>query len=215
MARRALCCLAVAALAVVASLGAVVSLGLAPAARASIGGRASIGVGVQADPVRLGGVAHPGGSYSLPSLYVVNTGTQTESISVTVRRLSSGPGRTVPASWIAIGTATRQLIPRQQVLIPLRLVLPGSAAPGSYRSDIVVTGSPGVASGGVRFGAAAATPLEFRLTPGPAAGGWLGIAAWRWWLTVVLVLLAAIAIGVWRTGLRVRIETKSAGGRYA
>lgn len=203
MAQRALWCLAAAVLA------AMVLLGVAPAAHASIG------VGVQADPVRLGSVAHPGGSYSLPSLYVVNTGTQAESISVRVERMSSGPGRTVPASWIRIEAPRGQLGPRQQVLIPLRLVPAGNAEPGSYRSDIVVTGSAGAVSGGVRFGAAAATALEFRLTPGPAPGGWLGVQAWRWWLTVVLVVLAATVFGVRRSGLRVRIETKSAGGRYA
>ncbi len=184
------------------------SLALAPAAHASIG------VGVQADPVRLAVTAHPGGSYAFPSLFVVNTGTQAEAISVQVEHLSNGPGQAIPASWIRVGSVSGQLQPRQQVLVPLELSTPGDAKPGSYRSDIVVTGSGGAAAGGVRFGAAAATELEFSITPGAASAGWLGLPAWKWWLSGILALLALVIFGVRRTGLRIRIETKSSGGRY-
>jgi hypothetical protein len=182
--------------------------GLAPAAHASIG------VGVQADPVRLSVTAHPGGSYALPSLFVVNTGTEAEAISVQVKRLAREPGQAIPASWIRIGSISDQLRPRQQVLIPLQLSAPGDAKPGSYRSDIVVTGSSGAAAGGVHFGAAAATELEFKIAPSATASGWLGLAAWRWWLSGILALLALVVFGIRRSGLRVRIETKSTGGRY-
>jgi hypothetical protein len=191
-----------------AGLFAAAWLGLAPVAHASIG------VGVQADPVRLSVTAHPGGSYALPSLFVVNTGTEAEGISVQVKRLSSGPGQPVPAAWIRIGSASKQLRPGQQVLIPLQLSAPGDAKPGGYRSDIVVTGSTGAAGGGVHFGAAAATELEFKVAPGATASGWLGLAAWRWWLSGILALLALGVFGVRRAGLRLRIETKSTGGRY-
>lgn len=197
-----------------AAVAGVASLGLAPAAQASIGARVSIGVGVQADPVRLSTAAHAGTSYTLPSLFVVNTGTQTESIGVQVERLSAGPGQAIPPSWIRVGSIGSSLRPKQQVLIPLELAAPANARPGSYRSDIVVTGSDATAAGGVRFGAAAATGLEFSITPGPVQQGWLGLSAWRWWTAGVLILLAAIAIIVRRAGLRIRIETKSSGGRY-
>ncbi|MBV9451166.1 MAG: hypothetical protein JO345_35300 [Streptosporangiaceae bacterium] len=193
------------------AVGFVAVLGFASPARASIG------VGVQADPVRLGVTAHPGGSYSLPSLFVVNTGTEPEAISVQVKRLSSGPGQAIPASWIRIGSIGEQIQPRQQVLIPLQLSTPGDARPGSYRSDIVVTGSSaaaGSAAGGVRFGAAAATGLEFKIVPGATSSGWLGLPAWKWWLSALVVLLALVVFGIRHTGLRVRIETKSTGGRY-
>jgi hypothetical protein len=183
-------------------------LGLAPVAHASIG------VGVQADPVRLNVTAHPGGSYALPSLFVVNTGTEAETISVKVKRLSSGPGQTIPESWIRIGSASEQLQSRQQVLIPLQLSAPGDAKPGSYRSDIVVTGSSGGGAGGVHFGAAAATELEFKIAPGATPAGWLGLPAWKWWLSGILVLVALVVFVIRRAGLRVRIETKSSGGRY-
>lgn len=192
-------------------VGSVAVLGFASPARASIG------VGVQADPVRLSGTAHPGGSYALPSLFVVNTGTEPEAISVQVKRLSSGPGQAIPASWIRISGLGEQIQPRQQVLIPLQLSTPGDARPGSYRSDIVVTGysaADGATAYGVRFGAAAATELEFKITPGATSSGWLGLPAWKWWLSGLVVLLALAVFGIRHTGLRVRIETKSTGGRY-
>ena len=199
------------------ALAASASVGLAaPAADASIG------VGVQADPVRLAGAAHPGGGYGLPSLYVVNTGTQPESLTVQVERLAGDTGQAFPASWVQVGTISGNLQPRQQALVTLRLVPPAGAKPGSYRGDLVVTGTPaaaGATTGGVRFGAGATTPIEFTLTPGPAGGGWLGLPIWKWWLILALVVIAGVTLVVRRTGLRVRIETgsaaRSSGGPYA
>jgi hypothetical protein len=202
--------------ALTAGLAVAAVLGLGPVAVASIG------VGVQADPVRLTSVARPGGSYPLPSLYVVNTGTEAESLSVQVKRLSAGPGQPIPASWIQIGNVSGNLGPRQQVLISLRLVAPADAKPGRYRSDIVVTGaavdgtSASGANGtsGVRFGVAAATALQFSIGPAPAQQGWFGIPAWKWWLTGILALLVVVIAVVRRTGLRIRVETNTRGGRY-
>jgi hypothetical protein len=187
-------------------VGLVVALGLVVPAYASIG------VGIQSNPVRLGGVAHPGGNYALPSLYVINTGTEAESVSVRVDRLSagSGPGWSVPGSWIQITGQGTQLAPNQSVLISLELHTPGNARPGSYATDLVATGSTAGASGNVgadgnvSFGAAAATGLEFSITPGPAPA----IAAWRWWLLVALIVLTAIVVIVRRTGLRIHIELR-------
>ena len=177
--------------------------------------QASIGVGVQADPVRLATAAHPGDSYALPSLYVVNTGSEPESVTVTVKHLSAGSGMTIPASWIQATAPSGQLQPKQQVLIPLKLSTPGDAKPGSYRSDIVVTGANGSGAGGIRFGAAAATDLEFTITPGPAAASWLGLAPWKWWMIAALAILGAATLAVRRSGLRVRIErSESLGGHH-
>jgi hypothetical protein len=192
------------------ALAALATVGIAVAAPAA---EASIGVGVQANPVRLAGTAHPGGSYDLPSLFVVNTGSQPESLTVQVKRLAGDTGQAFPASWVQVGTVNGDLRPRQQALVSVRLLPPAGAKPGSYRGDLVVTGMPsssGPATGGVRFGAGATTPLEFTIAPGPAGGGWLGLPIWKWWLIGVLAVVAAATLIVRRTGLRVRIETGSA-----
>ena len=75
------------------SAGLVIAVGLVAWLGLAWPASASIGVGVQANPVSLTGTAHPGASYTLPSLYIVNTGTQAESMSVrVVRRTGAGPG---------------------------------------------------------------------------------------------------------------------------
>ena len=117
------------------SAGLAIAVGLAAWIGFAGPARASIGVGVQANPVSLSGAAHPGASYALPSLYVVNTGTQAESMSVRVVQ-RTGPGLAIPGSWIHIGGLSGQLPPKQSARIALELTTPGDAEPGNYVSDI-------------------------------------------------------------------------------
>jgi hypothetical protein len=166
---------------------------------------ASIGVGLEAAPVRLGSVAQPGGSYALPPVYVIDTGTQAESIEVQVQRLSTGPGRDVPQSWVHMTGPGVRLSPSQSDRIPLELVVPGSARSGRYLSDIVVTGSAGISPGQANFGAAAAVPLEFSVKPGPPPGLWPLVPTWTWWFAAGLLLLVAAGLGFSRSGVRIRI----------
>ena len=172
---------------------------------------ASIGVGVQANPVSLGNMAHPGATYTLPSLYIVNTGTQAESMTIRVERLSAETGRAIPESWIRVTALGGQLPPRQSARIPLELVTPADARPGSYQSDIVVTGSAAPVTAGIHLGAAAATRLKFTITPGPPGGSWLSVPAWTWWVIGGLVLLVAGILGWRRSGFRIRVERKTVG----
>ncbi len=167
---------------------------------------ASIGVGLEAAPVRLGSVAHPGGSYSLPPVYVVDTGTQAESIEVQVQRLSPGSGNVIPQSWVHMTGPSIRLSPNQAGHIPLQLVVPGDARSGRYLSDIVVTGSAGMSPGQANFGAAAAVPLEFSVKPGPAPGLWPVVPTWMWWILGVLLVLVAAVLVFRGSGLRIRIR---------
>lgn len=176
---------------------------------------ASVGVGVQAGPVRLAGVAHPGGSYALPPVYVVNTGTQAESISLRVERLSRGQGRAVPSSWVhATGPAVR-LAAHDGARIPLQLDVPGGARLGRYLSDVVVAGSAAISVGRANLGVGAATKLEFSVRPGPAGGPWPALPVGAWWTLGGLLLLAAAAFGIRRSGLRIRLERRPPPGAQA
>ena len=171
--------------------------------------QASVGVGVQASPVRLGNVAKAGGSYALPPVYVLDTGTQPESISVRVERLSKGPGRDVPPSWVHATAGAVRLSPRQSARIPLELVVPGGAKTGRYSSDVVVTGSAVISVGRANLGVAAATRLEFSVAPGGGPGLWLFMPPWMVWFFAVLIgliVLALVVTGLRRSGLRIRIE---------
>jgi hypothetical protein len=171
--------------------------------------QASVGVGVQGQPVRLRGIAQPGGSYSLPPVYVVNTGTQDESISMRVQRLSRGPGRTVPPSWIHFTGNGMRLAVRTSARIPLQLVVPASAEPGKYLSDVVVAGSATIVAGRANFGVAAATKLEFSVGQRPGQG--LAFPPWTRWTLAGLLFLGVATFGFRVLGLQVRVVRKPAG----
>jgi hypothetical protein len=175
--------------------------------------QASIGVGIQAGAVRLSGVAHPGERVALPGVAVVNSGTHPESIRLSVHRLSKGPGRLVPASWIQFGTPVVQLEPKHAVRVPVELVVPAGAKLGAYLSDIVATGSNAgqAPAGHASLGAAAATLLEFRVTPSTAPGFWSSVFTQTLWALLILIVLVAVVLVVRRSGIRVRVERKAAG----
>jgi hypothetical protein len=169
---------------------------------------ASVGVGVQAGPVRLGSMAHRGERYALP-LYVVNTGTEAEAVSMRVERLGRGAGRgagrAVPPSWIQFAGPAVQLAPGKAARLSLELVVPGGAKPGEYLSDIVVTGSAAGQAGTANLGVAAATKLEFSVSSAPAQGTH-SFPVWIWWVIAGLLLLTLAVFGVRRSGLRIRVE---------
>lgn len=181
--------------------------------------QASVGVGVQAAPVRLGNVARAGGSYALPPVYVVDTGTQAESISVKVERLHGEAGRDVPSSWVRDTGPGLRLSPHQSARLPLQLVVPGGAKPGRYLSDIIVSGSAVTSVGRANLGVAAATALEFSVAPGAPPAPFL--PTWTWWLLGSLMALGLLVAGLHRSGFRVDIErntpaaARAAAGRAA
>jgi hypothetical protein len=166
--------------------------------------QASVGVGVQAAPIRLGNVARTGGSYALPPVYVVDTGTQDESISVRVERRDGEAGRAVPSSWIRQTGPGLRLSAHQSARVPLELVVPGDAKPGRYLSDIVVSGSAVTSVGRANLGVAAATALEFSVTRGAPPAPFL--PTWTWWLLGGLMALGLIVAWLHRSGFRLDIE---------
>jgi hypothetical protein len=167
---------------------------------------ASVGVGVQAGPVRLTAAAHPGGRYALPPVFVVNTGTQPESVVIAIERISPGSGRTVPPGWVSASSVPVRLAHNQSARIPLSLTVPASAAPGRYFSDVVAKGTAPLADGGANLGVAAATDLEFSVVPGVAGSGWLSVPSWLLPFVLAVIVLAAAAVVFRRTGVRIRIE---------
>ena len=172
--------------------------------------QASIGVGVQGAPVRLGHVAKRGESYALTAVYVVNTGTQNESISLHVQRFTHRPGMTVPPSWIHFSDNGVSLAAHDSARIPLQLVVPAGAEPGKYRSDIVVVGSAGVTVGRANLGVAAATGLEFTVGQGSAQGA--GFRPWMLWTLGGLLLLGAAIFAFRASGLQVSVARRPTDG---
>jgi hypothetical protein len=172
---------------------------------------ASIGVGIQVGPVRLAGIAHAGQTYDLPPVYVVNTGTEPETVRLEVQRLSKGTGRDVPKSWFKPGQTDVHLDPKQSATIPVQLVVPAGARPGPYFSDVVAHGSASIEAGQATLGVAAATKLQFTVGKAVPAGFWSRLPSPLAWAGGIIVLAGG---GLWlarRSGWRLRVE-RSPGG---
>ena len=183
-----------------------------PAAAAAItAGAASIGVGIQVGPVRLTGIAHAGQTYDLPPVYVVNTGTEPETVRLEVQRLSKGTGRDVPKSWFKPGQTDVHLDAKQSATIPVQLVVPAGAVPGRYFSDVVAHGSASIEAGQATLGVAAATKLQFTVGKAVPAGFWSGLATPLAWAGGVIVLAGGAFLLARRSGLRLRVERSPAG----
>jgi hypothetical protein len=128
---------------------------------------ATVGVGVQAAPVSMPAPARPGTTSSFPSVYVINTGTQSAEYSLKIERLSTGNERTVPAGWVSFGEENFVLQPHRSTTVGVRLKLPSTADFGQYMTDIVAS-TTARGSGGAAAGAAAATKLVFAVSaPSP------------------------------------------------
>jgi hypothetical protein len=162
---------------------------------------ASIGTGVGASPIVLAHAGHPGHAYSLPGVYVVNTGTVPSIYHVRVERLSPGKESTLPAGWVTIGRNDFRLGAHQATVVPLKLRLPAKASAGSYLSDVVASAMSSRHLGGTALGAAAATKLQLTIAGG-AGLPWTRIGS----IAAAVVLLAAAAWAVRRSGVRLRLE---------
>ena len=172
---------------------------------------ASIGVGIQVGPVRLAGIAHAGQTYDLPPVFVVNTGTEPETVRLEVQRLSKGTGRDVPKSWFRPGQTDVHLDAKQSATIPVQIVVPADAKPGPYFSDVVAHGSASIEAGQTTLGVAAATKLQFTVGKAVPAGFWSRLPSPLAWAGGIIVLAGG---GLWlarRSGWRLRVE-RSPGG---
>jgi len=193
-----------------AAIGALPMAGLLllafPAAAA-----ASIGVGIQVGPVRLAGIAHAGQTYDLPPVYVVNTGTEPETVRLDVQRLSKGKGRDVPKAWFQPGQTDVHLDAKQSATIPVQLVVPADAKLGPYFSDVVAHGSASIEAGQTTLGVAAATKLQFTVGKAVPAGFWSRLRSPLAWAGGIIVLAGGGFLLARRSGYRLRLERTPGG----
>lgn len=170
---------------------------------------ASIGVGIQVGPVRLAQIAHAGQTYDLPPVYVVNTGTESETVSLAVKRLSKGTGRDVPAAWFQPRQTDVHLDAHQSATIDVQLAVPADAKPGRYFSDVVAHGSASINAGQASLGVAAATKLQFTVAKAVPAGFWSGLPSPLAWAGGAIVLAGGALLLARRSGYRLRLGRTS------
>jgi hypothetical protein len=173
-----------------------------------VAAEASVGVGIQENPVSLLRPARAGGTYPLPAVQVANTGTQDETITLKVERITHGSGRVVPRAWIQFADTQIQLAAHEETTIALDLVVPASARSGSYQSDVVVIGSPVEPGKATNFRPAAATKLEFRVVPGASRGPLAALPPLLRWTLLVLLLAMLIYAGRRYFNVQIRVTRK-------
>src|SRR5260370_30805650 len=100
---------------------------------------ADVGAGVGASPVVFTSLAHPGGTYRLPSLFVENTGTLASTYRLAVQQLGPATGRPIPATWVRFAWNDFPLGAKQAASVPMTLAVPDGTHSGEYRSDLVVS----------------------------------------------------------------------------
>lgn len=137
---------------------------------------ASVGVGIGGAPVCPAAAVQPGQSVSLGTIYVVNTGSGSEDITLRATFPANGlPGRAFPGSWVSFsypkklwifGSSSVTLAPGQGADIPATLNVPADAKPGLYAADLLAgTMAKVTGSGQAVFGAGAEENLQFAVAP--------------------------------------------------
>jgi hypothetical protein len=143
-----------------------------------LGSPASVGVGIGGAPVCPAAAVQPGTSVSLGTIYIVNTGSGSENITLHAAFPANGlPGRAFPGSWVTFrypktlwlfGGSSVTLGPGQGADIPATLNVPAGTKPGLYASDLLAgtmaKASPG-SGGQAVFGAGAEENLQFAVAP--------------------------------------------------
>ena len=125
--------------------------------------QASVGVGVSPGIIRVDEPLLPGAHYTLPSIQVMNTGTEVDNYEVELVPMVGQQELHPPAEFIDISPTSFHLEPGASQTVSLSLSIPIKAKPGDYLT--YVEAHPSVEGGGMSVGVAAVTKLYFTVKP--------------------------------------------------
>jgi hypothetical protein len=131
---------------------------------------ASVGVGITPGIIQVDEPLLPGGHYNLPSLQVMNTGTEAGDYEVVIARMGEQQELEPPAEYIVISPAQFHLEAGASQTVSLSLSIPAKARPGDYLAYIEA--HPVAEAGGTSVGVAAAAKLYFTIRP---SNVWVGV----------------------------------------
>jgi len=127
--------------------------------------QAQLGVGIMPGIIRVDEPLLPGGRYNLPSLQVINTGSEASDYEVELAVMAEQEELQPPADFIIFSPTAFHLEPGANQVVSLSLDIPVKAKPGDYLAYVeahpVATGG----GGGMQIGVAAATKLYFTVKP--------------------------------------------------
>ncbi len=190
--------------------------GLAQAVEDAVGPPAARhGVAVDLASIHVDERVTPGRSYPLPPVRVRNPGTAGTSYAMSLR--PGGDHRETPSDWLRFTPNTFELASGASQLVAIDLVVPPGAVSGRY-SGLLAAQISGALSeehpdgAGATVGAAAATHLEFTVSPASLLSGWVN--ALRSWLTSkspwswLGIAAAVLAVPLWRLSRRVHVRVE-------
>jgi hypothetical protein len=125
--------------------------------------QASVGVGISPGIIRVDRQLLPGQHYNLPSVQVMNTGTEASDYEMEIARMAEQQELEPPAEFIVMSPTHFHLEPGASQTVSLSLSIPVKAKPGDYLGYIEA--HPVAEVGGVSVGVAAATKLYFTIKP--------------------------------------------------
>jgi hypothetical protein len=120
-------------------------------------------VGVNLGRIEIADRLSPGGSYTLPSLGVLNTGDEAGEYQVSIISSASQAEMRPLDTWFDLQPRRFQLDAGQSQLVHIHLTLPTGAKPGDYFAFIEAR--PVSERAGVNIGVSAATKLSFTVKP--------------------------------------------------
>jgi hypothetical protein len=142
----------------------IIALALVAAlCRPSATTQAGPGVGVNLGRIEISDRLAPGGSYNLPVLGVLNTGSDPGDYEVVITYIGNQAEKRPPDSWFGFQPQRFRLEPKQMEGVKIRLTLPTGADPGNYFA--LIEAHPVAEGEGVQIGVAAATRLSFTVKP--------------------------------------------------
>ena len=155
---------------------------------------ASIGTGVGSVPLTTASAVKAGSTGLLTPLYIINTGSETATYSITVLPVGKQPQEALPASWVKVAQYKVTLKPGAHVSVPVQVHVPKTAAKGNYGTSLLVSATGRLGNGTTSIAAAAAAQIRLSVSP-PASKAdipWLWIGVGIGLMAVITVLWVAL-----------------------
>ena len=170
--------------------------------------QAQPGVGIMPGIIRVDEPLLPGGRYNLPSLQVVNTGSEPSDYGVELASMAEQEELQPPADFIILSPTSFHLEPGANQIVSLSLDIPIRTKPGDYLAYIEAHPVARGAGGGTQIGVAVATKLYFTVKPANVFIGVINSIANFFTRTapVSYIVLGVIVLGLVIFFLRRRIR---------
>jgi P pilus assembly chaperone PapD len=192
------------------SLAAIIAMLILPFAAS-----ASIGVGVGTGKIQVDKPFMPGQIYTVPSILVVNTGTEPSEYTVSIDYPGGQTQLKPDSKWFTFEPLQFALQPNQSQKVQIKMTLPVNTAPGDYFAYLEAHPvSKTAASGSTTIGVAAAVKFYFTVAPANIFQGMYYrfiyfYSLYSPWDTVILAILAAaVLVLVFKRYFNIQIGVK-------